>query len=37
MNSMKNKRIERNQLESYEKEIKMKMKEVEKAVRVAFE
>lgn len=37
MASLKNKRIDRTQLEQYEKEIKLKMKEVEKAVRSAFE
>ncbi len=37
MASLKNKRIDRKQLEDYEREIKNKMKEVEKAVRSAFE
>jgi DnaJ-domain-containing protein 1 len=37
MASLKNRRIDRKQLEEYEKEIKAKMKEVERAVRSAFE
>jgi hypothetical protein len=37
MGALKNKRIDRQQLEDYEKEIKNKMKEVERAVRSAFE
>jgi hypothetical protein len=37
MGALKNKRIDRRQLDDYEKEIKEKMKEVERAVRAAFE
>lgn len=37
MGALKNKRIDRQQLEDYEREIKNKMKEVERAVRSAFE
>ena len=37
MSGMKNKKVEKNQLENYEKELKLKMKEVENAVKAAFD
>ena len=37
MEGLKEKKVEKNQLEDYEKELKKKMKEVENAVQAAFQ
>lgn len=37
MGALKDKRIDRKELTNYEKEIKAKMQEVEKAVKIAFQ
>ena len=37
MQGLKEKKVEKNQLEDYEKELKKKMKEVENAVQIAFQ